>query len=317
MKYNKLISWIIPCFNEQEVLEISIRRIIDFTAYSSHYDWEFIFVDDGSKDNTRDIIKSYNLQDDRVKLVGLSRNFGHQYAVQAGLNNAYGDAAIIIDADLQDPPEIAKEMISKWEKGFDVISGRRVERVSETFFKKISASCFYRILNLLTEIHIPLDTGDFRLIDRKVIDTLKQMPEKGRFIRGLVSWTGFKQTQIKYKREPRLAGKTKYSLKKMIVFALEGLTAFSSRPLRLATIFGLVCSFFSFLAILYVLYIRLFTFAWVPGWAGLAVAILFATGVQLISIGILGEYIGRIYDESKGRPMYIIDENLGFSKDKD
>tara|TARA_Y100001968_G_C19441172_1_gene762594 strand:+ start:2380 stop:3330 length:951 start_codon:yes stop_codon:yes gene_type:complete len=310
MNERKLISWVVPCFNEEEVISDTIKRILDISSSINNYLFELILVDDGSQDNTRDIIKSYIIANKRIRLIGLSRNFGHQYAVQAGLNNSQGSAVIIIDADLQDPPELAKAMIQKWEDGFDVIYGQRIERASESHFKKITASIFYRILNSLSEIEIPLDTGDFRLIDRKVIDALKAMPEKGRFIRGLVSWSGFRQVAIPYKRQPRFAGRTKYSIKKMFVFAIEGITSFSRRPLRLATLFGLICALFSFFWIGYVLYIRLFTNAWVEGWAALAVAILFATGVQLICIGILGEYVGRIYLETKGRPMYLIDENI-------
>tara|TARA_Y100001968_G_scaffold333938_1_gene401425 strand:- start:3890 stop:4840 length:951 start_codon:yes stop_codon:yes gene_type:complete len=313
MTKKKLISWVIPCFNEEEVINKTIKRISDISTSINEYLFELILVDDGSQDNTRNIIKSHILLNPSVRLIGLSRNFGHQYAVQAGLNNSHGSAVIIIDADLQDPPEIAINMIQKWEDGFDVVYGKRIERAEESIFKKVTASLFYRILNNLSEIEIPLDTGDFRLIDRKVIDSLKQMPEKGRFIRGLVSWSGFKQVEIEYKREARSAGSTKYSIKKMFIFAIEGITSFSRRPLRLATLFGLICALFSFFWIGYVFYVRLFTNAWVEGWAALAVAILFATGVQLICIGILGEYVGRIYLETKGRPMYFIDENVTFN----
>ena len=315
MNQKSLISWVIPCFNEQEVISQTINQISYVASTVKGYKWEFIFIDDGSTDNTRQIIKSYIIKDKRIRLIGFSRNFGHQYAVQAGVNNSKGSAVIIIDADLQDPPEIAKEMIVNWEGGYDVVYGKRIERLSESFFKRFSALLFYRLLNTLSEINIPLDTGDFRLIDRKVIDALKQMPEKGRFIRGLVSWSGFNQKEITYTREPRYAGSTKYSLYKMLIFALEGITSFSRRPLRLATFFGLFSAFLSFIGITYVFYVRLFTNTWVPGWAALAVAILFATAVQLICIGILGEYIGRIYDETKGRPMYLIDENISSDED--
>ena len=310
MESIKLVSWVIPCFNEQQVIEETIFRIKKISDQFPKYNWEFIFVDDGSNDNTRNIIKNQIDQDKRIKLIGFSRNFGHQYAVQAGLDNSYGNAVIVIDADLQDPPEICKEMLFKWEQGYDVVYGKRVNRASESIFKKLTAAIFYRVLNLLSEIKIPLDTGDFRLIDRKVIDVLKTMPERGRFMRGLISWAGFKQCPLEYRRDSRFAGDTKYPLKRMVVFAVEGITAFSRRPLRLATIFGLICAVLAFFGIIYVFYVRLFTNTWVDGWAALAVAILFATGVQLICLGILGEYVGRIFDESKGRPMYIIDENI-------
>ncbi len=308
----KLISWVIPCFNEQEVISETLKRVVEVSSRAINYDWEIIVIDDGSIDCTREIIKESIEINSNIKLIGLSRNFGHQYAVQAGLNLAKGCAVIIIDADLQDPPELAERMLAYWEKGYDVVYGQRVERYSESIFKKLTAKIFYRLLNSLSEINIPQDTGDFRLVDRKVVEALKQMPERGRFIRGLISWSGFKQFHIKYKRDGRYAGRTKYSLEKMIVFALEGITSFSRRPLKLATSMGVISAFLSFLGITCVLLIRLFTNSWVEGWATLALAILFTSGVQLICLGILGEYIGGIYLEAKARPIYFIDETKGF-----
>jgi len=314
MNQKKLISWVVPCFNEEQVIAETIKRILEVSSSLDHYSWELILVDDGSSDNTRKIIKSVSKNNPSVKLIGLSRNFGHQYAVQAGLNSSTGSAVVIIDADLQDPPELVESMLSYWENGYHVVYGRRVERTSETLFKRLSALFYYRILNLLSEIKIPLDTGDFRLIDRNLVLALKGMPEKARFLRGLISWSGYKQIGITYRRDKRFAGQTKYSLKKMFVFAIEGITSFSRRPLRLATIFGMICAVASFLLTLWVIYIRLFTNSWVQGWAGLAVGILFLSAVQLICLGILGEYIGRIYEESKSRPMYLIDERFGFDE---
>ena len=313
-KNRELISWIVPCFNEEESIYKTIRKLVDVSNSINNFNWEIIIIDDGSKDRSRFIVKEIMNEYKFVKLICFSRNFGHQYAVQAGLNFSSGDAAVVIDADLQDPPEIVSEMIDYWEEGYDVVYGRRMQRNSESIFKRLTALIYYRVLNLLSEIDIPLDAGDFRLIDRKVIKALQEMPERGRYLRGLIAWCGFKQIDVPYKRAGRLAGKTKYSFKKMILFALEGITAFSRRPLRLATFFGIICAIVSFFLTLFVIYIRLFTNSWIEGWAGLAVGILFLSGVQLISLGILGEYIGRIFEEAKSRPMYFVEESYGFDK---
>ena len=313
-KKDKKISWIVPCFNEEESIYQTIKRLVDVSNSINEFKWEIIIIDDGSSDRSRLIVKEIMNEYKLVKLICFSRNFGHQYAVQAGLNFSNGDAAVVIDADLQDPPEIVGEMIDYWKKGYDVVYGRRMKRYSESIFKRLTALIYYRILNLLSEIDIPLDAGDFRLIDRKVIKALQEMPERGRYLRGLIAWCGFKQIDVPYERAGRLAGRSKYSLKKMIIFALEGITAFSRRPLRLATFFGIFCAIGSFLLTLFVIYIRLFTNSWIQGWAGLAVGILFLSGVQLISLGILGEYIGRIFEEAKSRPMYFVEESFGFDK---
>ena len=310
---NILISWVIPCFNEAEVIKITIKRIKEVIAQAnSKYDQEIIFIDDGSNDGTGDIIKSLTLLDSSIKLLVLSRNFGHQAALQAGLNFSSGDAVIIIDADLQDPPEVAIEMINLWEKGFDVIYGKRDFRRSETIFKKITARFFYKLVRYLSDFDIPIDTGDFRLIDRKVVNALKDMPEKSRYMRGLISWTGFNQTYVSYIRDQRFAGKTKYSLRRMINLAIDGLTAFSKTPLRLATYFGFITAVFSTLGIVYVLIVRLLTSIWVAGWATLTLAILMTSSVQLFCLGIIGEYIGRNYLENKRRPLYLVKEKFGF-----
>jgi len=306
---NKIISWIVPCFNEEDVIETTINRILEVSSDISGYNSEIIIVDDGSRDKTREILRSLIEKDKRINLIGLSRNFGHQIALQAGLDNCSGSAAIIIDADLQDPPEVALEMLKKWEDGFDVVYARRKERQSENIFKKITAGIFYRLLNLLSEVRIPLDTGDFRLIDKKIILELKEMPEKGRFMRGLISWLGFKQTEILYTRNKRFAGKSKYPLRKMLSFALEGITSFSTKPLKIASFFGFIFSVASLISIFYVLFIRIFTSQWVAGWAFLSLAILLSSGIQMLLVGMLGDYIGRIYLETKRRPLYIVDEN--------
>ena len=302
----KLISWIIPCFNEEEVIIKSLNEIIKVSDSIINYQWELIIVDDGSIDNTSELVRTFTNNKFDIHLIQFSRNFGHQQAVQAGLDHCKGNAAIIIDADLQDPPHLAKKMINKWENGFHVVYGKRVKRIAENKFKILTAFLFYRLLNFLSGISIPNDTGDFRLIDREVIDVLKSMPEKGRFIRGLISWIGFRQTSIKYRRNKRVAGSTKYSIRKMISLALEGLTNFSRRPLRLATFLGFFFSIISFIGIIYVLYVRLFTLTWVPGWAAILLVILLSSGIQMICIGILGEYIGNIFFESKNRPLYVL-----------
>ena len=302
----KLISWIIPCFNEEEVIIKSLNEIVKVSASITNYQWELVIIDDGSIDKTSELIKEFTNNKFDIHLIQFSRNFGHQNAVQAGLDYCKGVAAIIIDADLQDPPNLAEKMINKWENGFQVVYGKRVQRIAENKFKIFTAFLFYRLLNFLSGIQIPNDTGDFRLIDREVINVLNSMPEKGRFIRGLISWIGFRQTSIKYRRNKRAAGLTKYSLRKMISLALEGLTNFSRRPLRLATFLGFFFSIFAFLGIIYVLYVRLFTFTWVPGWAAILLAILLSSGIQMICIGILGEYIGNIFFESKNRPLYVL-----------
>lgn len=313
LKENSKISWVIPCFNEAAVIKISIERIKKvISKINPKYEHEIIFIDDGSTDETRKIIKKIAEIDPVIKLLGLSRNFGHQAALQAGLNFALGSAVIIIDADLQDPPEIALEMINLWEKGYDVIYGKREKRKSESFFKKFSAKLFYKLMTYFSDFEIPLDTGDFRLIDRKIIDALKEMPENSRYMRGLISWTGFRQTHVNYVRNERFAGKSKYSLRKMINLATDGLTAFSKTPLRIASYLGLLTSILSIIGIIYVLVVRLLTSIWVPGWATLTLAILLTSSVQLFCLGIIGEYIGRNYLETKRRPLYFLEEKIGF-----
>mgnify|MGYP001192652644 CR=1 FL=1 len=310
MDNKKIISWIVPCFNEEKVIFETLKRIKKVSTNINQFNWELILIDDGSRDNTKKIIKEIKKYPFKIILLSFSRNFGHQQAVQAGLDNCSGSASIIIDADLQDPPEIAKKMIEKWEKGYQVVYGQRTIRRKENFLKKFSAFTFYRLLNFLSGVKIPLDTGDFRLVDRTVIDALKKFPEKGRFMRGLIAWIGFKQISVKYIRDPRFAGTTKYSLKKMVSFAIEGLTNFSRKPLRLATFTGFIFSLFAFVGMAYVLYIRFFTQSWVAGWAAICMTILLSSGIQLIFIGLLGEYIGNIFFETKNRPLYIIEERF-------
>ena len=303
-----LISLVIPCFNEEEVLHETLQRLNALAASLQGCAVEFVFVDDGSRDKTRHILTQAALEDPRIKVIVFARNFGHQVAVTAGVDMASGDAVVLIDADLQDPPEVVLAMIEKWREGYDVAYGVRAERLGESRFKLLTAKWFYRLLNRISDISIPLDTGDFRLMSRRVVECLKAMPEQDRFIRGMVSWVGFRQIGIPYTRVPRFAGESKYPLRKMIRFSLDGILSFSTKPLRIAMTLGMASSLLALAGIAYVLYVRLFTHSWVEGWAGMLCSILFLGGVQLIAIGILGEYVGRIYNASKRRPLYFIDE---------
>ncbi len=303
---NKTVSVVVPCYNEGQVIEFTIKELLSVADSIEGYDFELIFVNDGSSDDTEEKILAASREHANVRAFSFSRNFGHQQAVSAGLDVSTGDAVVLIDADLQDPPSLIKDMIVKWEQGYDVVYGTRASRDGESFFKLASAKLFYRILNRLSEVPIPLDTGDFRLMDRQVVDQLNAMPEKSRFIRGMVSWIGFNQTAIEYERSPRFAGESKYPLAKMVKFALDGLLSFSVKPLKISIMMGFTCSGIALLMLLYSVYVRLLTDHWVSGWTSLLVSVLFIGGVQLISIGILGEYIARIYNESKGRPLYII-----------
>jgi dolichol-phosphate mannosyltransferase len=307
-----LLSVVIPCYNEEEVIGETIKRIGQFCAELRGLAVEVIFVDDGSRDRTRGMLKQFAAADPRIKLICFARNFGHQVAVTAGIDAARGDAVILIDADLQDPPEVMHEMVAKWREGFDVVYGTRTERPGESAFKLATARGFYRLLNKLSEVPIPLDTGDFRLMSRNVVDTLRAMPERARFVRGMVSWVGFKQTALPYRRAERFAGQSKYPLRKMLHFATDGILSFSTRPLQISVAMGLLCGGLAMLGIVYALYLRLFTNIWVEGWTALMIAVLFIGGVQLVSVGILGEYIGRIYNEVKKRPLYVVEEYTGF-----
>ena len=310
----QLLSVVVPCFNEEEVIRETTKRLSLFCAELQDLDVELIFVDDGSRDRTRELLKGFALEDPRVKIIGFARNFGHQIAVTAGIDAAKGDAVVLIDADLQDPPEAIHQMVAKWREGFDVVYGSRIERPGESAFKRATASGFYRVLNHLSDIPIPLDTGDFRLMSRNVVDTLRAMPERDRFIRGMVSWVGFRQIALPYKRAERFAGESKYPLKKMLRFATDGILSFSTKPLQISVAMGMFSAGLALLGIFYVLFLRLFTSIWVEGWTAIMIAVLFMGGVQLISVGILGEYVGRIYNEIKNRPLYVVQEYLGFEK---
>jgi glycosyltransferase involved in cell wall biosynthesis len=306
---NKSVSIIIPVFNEEGNIPVLYERLSS-VVNKTGLDYELLFVNDGSTDRSIEQLRSLAQQDRQVKIIDFSRNFGHQLAVTAGLDHCRGDCAVIIDADLQDPPELIPELMKRWESGYQVVGARRIKRKGEHFLKVITAKIFYRLLKKLSNVDIPLDTGDFRLIDRKVIDSLKTMPERNRFIRGMVSWIGFQQTSVPYVREERLSGKTKYPLFRMIKFALTGLTSFSLVPLQWASYLGFLVSGISFLAGLYTLYLKFFTARTIPGWTSLMIALLFLGGIQLITLGIIGEYVGRISEEVKNRPAYIIQDKI-------
>lgn len=303
----KALSIIIPIYNEAGNIQILFERLSQVIR-GMKQDAEYVFVNDGSRDNSMEIIKTLAQSNPDVRYLDFSRNFGHQVAVAAGLDYCTGECAIIIDADLQDPPELIPELYKKWKDGFEVVYAKRRSREGESFLKKFTAKLFYRTLKRITSIHIPVDTGDFRIIDRKVINVLRKMPEQQKFLRGQISWIGFRQTYIEYDRDERHAGKSGYTYKKMLRFALDGITSFSNLPLRFATITGFVVSGIAFVLILYALYERLVTKNYVPGWASLMLAVLFIGGVQLISIGIIGEYISRMSSNIRNRPLYILRE---------
>jgi dolichol-phosphate mannosyltransferase len=307
-----LFSVIIPCFNEEMVIRETCTRLTAILS-SSEFALELIFVDDGSKDRTPELLRELQLNDPRIRVVRLSRNFGHQVAITAGLEHAAGDAVAVIDADLQDPPDVLLQFASRWFDGYDVVYGVRTEREGETAFKLWTAKLFYRLIGKLSDTEIPMDTGDFRLMDRCVVDALLSMPERDRFVRGMVSWLGFSQISVPYRRAARFAGQTKYPLYKMLKFATDGIVSFSIVPLRLATWLGFLASGISVLGIAVVLLERyLGVLGLVKGWSSTVIAILFIGGVQLVCMGIIGEYVGRIYGESKRRPLYVVRERMGF-----
>lgn len=326
-----LVSIVVPCFNEEEVIKETAKRLINVTdkikvrlrglskedkfedrKNPDNWDFELIFINDGSKDRTEEILKKLSEDFCVIKVINFSRNFGHQIAVTAGIDASQGDAVVLIDADLQDPPELIEKMIELWIKGFEVVYATRTKRQGENKFKLTTARIFYRVLNLLSDTPIPLDTGDFRLMDRSVVNVLKNMPERDRFIRGMVSWVGFNQISLPYERKERFAGKSKYPLRKMMAFAISGIMSFSIKPLRLSIWLGFISSIMAFLFCIYAIVLKLFTSQTIEGWTSIVIAIMFMGGVQLICLGVLGEYIGRIYEKSKDRPLYIVKNSFGF-----
>ncbi len=309
-----LVSIVVPCFNEESVIRETHSRLMTVLPQLSPDAFEIIYVNDGSSDHTFEILDEIQRSDHRVRVLSFSRNFGHQLAVTAGVDHAIGDAVVLIDADLQDPPSVIIEMVERWRDGYHVVYGMRTDRPGETRFKLWTAKLFYRLLNRLSDVQIPLDVGDFRLMDRRVVEVMRSMPERDRYLRGMVSWVGFRQIAVMYRREPRFAGNSKYPVFKMLKFATDGIISFSTIPLRLSVWAGVAAIFLAFAGIVYALIVRLYFSEthWVRGWTSTFVAILFLGGVQLIFLGFIGEYIGRIYGEVKRRPLYVVQDKLGF-----
>jgi len=300
-------SIIAPIYNEIGNIPKLYDRILDVMEQTGE-SWELIMIDDGSQDGSTDLIRNLHSKDPRIRPVIFTRNFGHQIAVTAGLDYSRGEAVVIIDADLQDPPELILEMIEKWREGFEVVYAVRSEREGETWFKEFTASLFYRLIYRITDVDIPMDTGDFRLLDRKVVDVMGHMRERHRFLRGMSVWVGFKQTGVKYRRAARFTGQTKYPFRKMLKFATDAITSFSYFPLQLSMYLGFLAASIAILAIPVVIILRASGSQAFFGQATTLISVLFLGGIQLISLGILGEYIGRIYDEAKGRPLYVVSE---------
>ncbi len=301
------LSIVIPVFNEEKNIPLMHQRIKNILQ-NTDVTYEIIFVNDGSIDNSLDVIKAFSTQPD-IKYISFSRNFGHQVAVSAGLDYAVGNMIVIIDCDLQDPPELILKMIEKYTQGFKVVYARRISRKGETWFKRTTAKLFYRTLAKITSTNIPLDVGDFRLMDKAIVDYLKKMPEKNKFLRGQIAWIGFNQTYVDYEREERKHGETGYTFRKMLSLAMDAITSFSNWPLKLATIAGFIVSIIAFIVIVYALYANLTLHRTVTGWTSLIISVMFIGGIQLLCIGIIGEYISRINNQVKDRPLYIVEES--------
>ena len=311
----KKISVVVPMYYEEEVAKECYSRLKGILEKIENYNYEIIFINDGSKDKTLPILMEIAEKDKNVKVISFARNFGHQCAVTAGLQYVTGDAIVIIDADLQDPPELIPEMLKLWEDGNEVIYGKRKSREGESRFKLLTASMFYKTLNALSDVEIPKDTGDFRLVDRKVVDVINSLPEHNKFLRGLFSWVGFKQTPFEYERKERFAGKTKYPLKKMLKLAKDGIFSFSTKPLKIVGTMGIISIAISIIILIYA--ILSYIFDWnnlTAGWTSLMVTMTFLSGMILISLWMIGEYIGRIYDETKRRPQYIIEKTFNIDE---
>ena len=304
----KLITLLIPAYNEQEVLEPLFERLDTLAKSTKHYQFEFLFVNDGSRDDTLEIIKQRAEKDSRISYINLSRNFGKEIAMIAGIDHVKGDAMVILDADLQDPPELIPEMIAYWEEGYDDVYARRNSREGETWMKKRTSSWYYKLLQSSTSIPIQIDTGDFRLLDRRCIDALKQFRESQRNTKAMFSWIGYRKKEIFYNRDPRIAGTTKWNYRKLVNLAIDGITSFTTAPLRIATISGLGISLLAFCYILYLVIRPLFGVPTGAGYSSLMAVILFIGGIQMLFLGIIGEYIGRIFVEVKQRPLYLIEE---------
>lgn len=304
----KLITLLIPAYNEEEVLDALFERLDGLASSVKNYQFEFLFVNDGSRDKTLEMIKAQAEKDARVSYINLSRNFGKEIAMIAGIDHVQGDAMVIIDADLQDPPELISEMIKFWEEGYDDVYARRKSRKGETWLKKKTSELYYRVLQSSTNVTIQVDTGDFRLLDRRCIEALKQFRESQRNAKAIFSWIGYKKKEIFYDRDPRIAGETKWNYRKLINLAIDGITTFTTAPLRIATITGVIISAISFLYIIYLVIRPLFGVSTGAGYSSTLAVILFMGGVQMLFLGIIGEYIGRIFNETKNRPLYLIEE---------
>lgn len=311
LREKNLLSIVVPVFNEEESIAESVRRLLALREkLSSEIDVELIFVDDGSKDRSLSLLRSFAEQTASVKVISFSRNFGHQIAITAGIDLAVGDYVSVIDADLQDPPELIEDMYRLALTGFDVVYGKRRSRAGESAFKKMTASAFYRLLNYMCEIDIPADTGDFRLMSRRVVEVFKQLREHHRFVRGMVPWLGFRSMPLEYDRAERYAGETKYPLSKMLVFATNAILSFSSKPLTMAIRLGFLTIFAGFFGGAYMLYLKLFTDVPIPGLTAILLTIVIFSGVQILLIGVVGEYIARIFEEVKRRPLYLVAETI-------
>lgn len=307
----KKISILIPAYNEQEVLEPLYQRLGKLANDNKSYDFEFLFVNDGSRDKTMTLIKELADKDDRISYIDLSRNFGKEIAMIAGLDHVTGDATVIIDADLQDPPELIPKMIKYWEEGYEDVYAKRNSRQGESWFKKATSKLYYRILQKATNIPIQRDTGDFRLLDHVCVEALRQIRESQRYTKGMFSWIGFKKREISYDRDPRAAGETGWSYPKLINFAIDGLTSFTTAPLRISSVMGIIVSLVAFIYIVYLVFRTIFFGTDLAGYPSMMAVILFLGGVQLLSLGVIGEYIGRIFNETKQRPLYFIQEYHG------
>ncbi len=309
----KLLSVVMPVYNEAPTLPKLLERLSAMAAGLA-YDVEFVFVDDGCRDDSFATLVRLGESDSRVRVIRLSRNFGHQIALTAGLDHARGEAVVAMDSDLQDPPEVIPRLIERWEAGFEVVYAVRESRAGESSFKKWSASLHYRLMRAITSVDIPIDTGDFRLMGRRALDAFKQLREHHRYVRGMVSWVGFSQTGVLYRREPRFQGETNYTFRRMVKLSKDGLTAFSMMPLKLAAYLGWIALLASIAVLLWVLWLKVVAGTAVPGWASMMCIVLFLMSLQFIILGIMGEYIGRIYDEVRQRPLYLVDRMIGFEQ---
>jgi polyisoprenyl-phosphate glycosyltransferase len=304
----KAITILVPAYNEEPVLGKLYDRLTQLADTATNYDFEFLFVNDGSRDNTLEIIKGFGDKDTRVSFINLSRNFGKEIAMCAGIDHANGDALVIIDADLQDPPELIPDMLKIWEEGYDDVYARRTKRLGESWFKRLTSKYFYEVLQRSTSIPIQRDTGDFRLLDRRCVEALRQIRESERYTKGFFSWIGYKKKEITYVRDPRAAGETKWNYFKLVNLAIDGIVSFTTAPLRISTVLGLLVSFLAFVYIAVIVVRTLIYGTDLAGYPSMMAVVLFLGGVQLLSLGIIGEYIGRIFNETKRRPLYFVEE---------